>query len=269
MTLQRGIVLTAAAVFGLGCVAWVGNCVDRATCAGAATEPWLPVLFAAAIPTAGIFLGLCAARSGYLLWRASGRLATFESIPAPDNLATAMEAADVENVSCLAEVQPLAFCAGALKPKVHVTTGLLQVLSGPELEAVLRHEEHHRRQRHPLMRALLIGTAEVMFFLPVVGWLVERVLDDAELAADRAAILYVGNQAVAAALWRVGSPTMPTPRQAIGFGGAAELRAAQLLGDTLPARRPTARVWLQSLAGIGVAIEVGLCASGAAASYIH
>ncbi len=108
-----------------------------------------------------------------------------------------------------------------------------------------------------------------MFFLPVVGWLAERILDDAELAADRAAIRGVGRQAVAAALWRVGTPTMPAPRQAIGFGGAAELRVAQLLGDTLPARRPAARLWLQSFVGIAVALEVGFCASGAVSSFVH
>ncbi len=269
MTLQRGILLSGAMALGFGCTAWVENCTNRATCAGAASEHWIPLFVATAILAAGIFLGLCAARSGYLLWRTLGRLATFEAIPPPDNLLAAMAAADVEGVRCLAEVQPLAFCSGVLKPRIHVTTGLLQVLSGPELEAVLRHEGHHRQRRHPLLRALLIGTGDVMFFLPVVGWLAERILDDAELAADRAAIRGVGRQAVAAALWRVGTPTMPAPRQAIGFGGAAELRVAQLLGDTLPARRPAARLWLQSFVGIAVALEVGFCASGAVSSFVH
>ena len=267
MTLLRGMLVTTAATLGFGCVVWVGNCTDRATCAEAAPEQWARLL-TLAIPAAGIFLGLCAARSGYLLWRTSARLANFEIVPAPDNLLAAMTAAAVGEVRCLAEVQPLAFCSGALQPRIHVTTGLLRVLSGPELEAVLGHEEHHRRRRHPLLRALVMGAADVTFFIPVVRWLAERILDDRELAADRAAIRRVGHQAVAAALWRVGSPTMPPPRQGIGFAGAAELRAAQLLGDTMPARRPAAHLWLQSLVGIGVALEVGLWASSAAISFI-
>ena len=267
MSLQRGILLSAAAAVGLVCIDWVGKCTDRATCAGTATEHWMPLALAAAIPATGIFLGLCAARSGYLLWRTSAGLAVFETVPPPENLLAAMKAAEVEDVRCLAAVQPQAFCSGALKPRIHVTTELVQVLSASELEAVLRHEEHHRRRRHPLLRALLTGVADVMFFLPVVGWLVEAILDDAELAADRAAIRRVGHQAVAAALWRVGSPAMPAPRQAIGFGGAAELRAAQLLGDPMPGRWPAARLWLQSLVGIGVALEVGFCVSSAAISF--
>ena len=269
MILWRGILLSASAAVGFGCMEWVGKCADRATCAGTVTGPWMPLLLAAAIPATGIFLGLCAARSGYTLWRTSGGLAAFETVPAPDNLVAAMKAAEIEDVRCLASDQPSAFCSGALKPMIYVTTELLQVLSAAELEAVLRHEEHHRRRRHPLLRALLTGVADVMFFLPMVGWLVEGILDGAELAADRAAIRRVGRQTVAAALWRLGSPAMAAPRQAIGFGGAAELRAAQLLGDPIPRRRPPVRLWLQSLFGIGVALEVGFCVSSAAISFMR
>jgi len=229
----------------------------------------MPMVLAVAISTVGIFISVSAARSGYLLWRTSARLATLETIPPPNNLFAAMEAADIEDVRCLVEVQPVAFCSGVLKPKIHVTTGLLQLLSGPELEAVLCHEGHHQRRRDPLLRALLIGTGDLMFFLPVVGWLAERMLDDAELAADRAAIRRVGPQAVAAALWRLGTPTRKAPRQGIGFGGAAELRVAQLLGDTLPSRRPSVRLWLQSFVGIGLALEITFCAFGAVSSFIH
>lgn len=266
MILRRGILLSAAAAVGFGCMEWFGKCADQATCTGTAAESWMPLLLAAAT---GIFLGLCAARSGYLLWRTSGGLARFETVPASDSLLAAMKAAEVEDVQCLAAVQPLAFCSGALKPRIHVTTELVQVLSARELEAVLRHEEHHRRRRHPLLRALLTGAADVTFFVPMVGWLVEGILDGAELAADRAAIRRVGHQTVAAALWRLGSPAMAAPRQAIGFGGAAELRAAQLLGDPIPRRWPAVRLWIQSLVGIAVALEVGFCMSSAAISFMR
>lgn len=269
MTIRLGILLAAAAALGLGCIEWVGNCTDATTCVGTANEPWMSLLLAAAIPTAGFFIVLCASRTGYLLWRASRRLVTLETMPAPDVLLAAMMEADVLNVRCLTAAQPMAFCSGALKPRIYVTFGLLQALSRPELQAVLRHEEHHRRRRHPLLRAVLMGAANVMFFLPVMRWLAEHILDEAELAADRAAIRLVGHQAVAAALWRVGTQALVSTPHAIGFGGAAELRAAQLLGDRLPARRPAGRVWFQSLVGIGVALEVALCASSAAVSLIR
>ncbi len=268
MTSRRMILLSGAAAVAFGCMAWVGNCTARATCAGAATEEWMALL-QAAIPTMAIILTGCAARCGYLLWRTSSRLAMFETVPPPYKLVAAMDGADVDDVRCLVDFQSLAFCSGAVKPRIYVTTGLLRLLSVPELEAVLRHEEHHRQGRHPLLRSLLIAGTEVMFFLPVLGWLAERILDDAELAADRAAIRRLGHQTVAAALWRVGTPTIPAPWQATGFGGAVELRAAQLLGDTLPARRPAARLWLQSLVGMAIALVVGLCASGTAFSLMR
>ena len=244
---------------------WVENCANPLTCKAAAPEQWTPLLLGTVILAAGL---ACAVRSAYLLWRTSGLLARFETVPAPAKLLAAMHIAEVSNVRCLADGQPLAFCSGVLKPKIHVTTGLLNVLSGPELEAVLRHERHHSERRHPLLRALLIAAGEVFFFLPILHWLFERMLDDAELAADRAAIRRVGHQAVAAALWRVGTPATK-PRHAVGFGGAAELRVAQLLGETLPARRPSARLWVHSFVGVGVCVQLGLCVAGAATSLLR
>lgn len=266
MILRRGVLLVPAAAFGVGCMVWVEKCTAFATCAGAPAEQWGPLLLAAAIPTAGILLGLCCARAGYILLRAHGRLAMFETVAPTAKLRMVMESAEVNDVRCLDAVQPLAFCSGVLRPKIFISTGLQLVLSGPELEAVLRHEEHHRLCRHPLLRALLVGSADVMFFLPVVGWLAERVLEDAELAADRAAIRRLGHKTVAAALWRVGSPAISAPRHAIGFDGAAELRAAQLLGESLRARRPAMSQCLQSLLGIVIALELSLCAYSAVVS---
>ena len=266
MILRRGVLLLPAAAFGIGCMAWIEKCTSVATCAGVPNDQWVPLVLAAAILTAGILLGVCSTRAGYLLWRTHARLARFETVTPAAKLRVAMKSAEVNDVRCLDAAEPLAFCSGALRPRIFISTGLQLVLTGPELEAVLRHEEHHRRCRHPLLRALLVGSADVMFFLPVVGWLAERLLDDAELAADRAAIQRLGQQTVAAALWRVGSPVIPAPRQAIGFDGAAELRAAQLLGESLPPRRPAARQWIQSLVGVLIALELSLCASSAVVS---
>jgi Zn-dependent protease with chaperone function len=47
-----------------------------------------------------------------------------------------------------------AFCYGLLRPRICVTSGLVQALSVPELDAVLRHERHHLERRDPL-RTLL------------------------------------------------------------------------------------------------------------------
>ena len=268
MTLRRVVLLSAAAAVGVGCMAWLDNCFARATCTAAHSEQWLPLLLAAAGPTAAILLVLCFARAGYLLWRTNDRLAVFKTVMAPAKLQAAMKAADVHDVRCLDAVRPLAFCSGVLNPRIYVTTGLQEALSSRELQAVLRHEEHHRRSRHPLLRAMLIASADVMFFFPMVRWLAERVLDDAELAADRAAILRLGHQTVASALWRVGWPKSSAPGLATGFDGVVELRAAQLLGESLPPRRPSTGQWLQSLVGIAMVLEVSVCASGAALSVI-
>ena len=48
---------------------------------------------------------------------------------------------------------PVAFCAGWLRPRVYVSTALLERLSADELRAVLAHEQHHGALRDPLRLA--------------------------------------------------------------------------------------------------------------------
>jgi hypothetical protein len=83
---------------------------------------------------------------------------------------------------------PLAFCAGWLRPRVYVSTGVLGRLSDSELRAVLAHERHHGALRDPLRLAVGRVLCQALFFLPVLRPLHERYADVAELRADAAAL---------------------------------------------------------------------------------
>ena len=80
------------------------------------------------------------------------------------------------------------------KPFVVVHTSLLEILSEPELQAVLAHELGHLKCNHgvwlTLANMLAVGTASV---LPMIGASIEdnllRWLRAAELSCDRAALL--------------------------------------------------------------------------------
>lgn len=87
-----------------------------------------------------------------------------------------------------ADPQPLAFCAGLLRPRVYVSTGAIDALSPPELEAVLAHEAHHVRCRDPLRIVIARVLADALFFLPVLRDLAARYEALAEIAADAAAV---------------------------------------------------------------------------------
>lgn len=86
-----------------------------------------------------------------------------------------------------------AFCLGFWQPHIWLTTGLVNLLSNEELDAVLAHEAYHCRQRDPL-RLLLIRTCKAaFFFLPLIGDLTQAAELQQEVGADRAAIAHLGN----------------------------------------------------------------------------
>ena len=121
---------------------------------------------------------------------------------------------------------PLAFCAGWLRPRVYVSTGVLERLSGAELRAVLAHERHHGTLRDPLRLAVSRSLSQALFFLPVLRLLHDRYADAAELTADAAALQAVDGAAapLASAMLVFGA----TP--AGGMRGISPDRVDALLG---------------------------------------
>ena len=92
------------------------------------------------------------------------------------------------SVKVIADSRPQAFCAGYLRPAVYVSQRTVELLTEPELGAVLAHEHHHRRLRDPLRFAATRILSQALFFVPVLRPLCERYADLAELSADRAAV---------------------------------------------------------------------------------
>src|SRR5207245_10628932 len=124
--------------------------------------------------------------------------------------------------------EPVALCAGVLRPKILVSQDVAPLLRPAELDAVLLHEAHHARRRDPLRRAAWRAAADVFFFLPLLEWVARRRLIVSELAADRVALRQVGRTPLDGALWTVGCASGDVAGAAVG--GAVRLRRAQLLG---------------------------------------
>jgi Zn-dependent protease with chaperone function len=99
-------------------------------------------------------------------------------------------------VAIVAGQQPLAFCAGLLRPRVYVSQGACSALGEDELAAVVEHESHHARRRDPLriLIARAVGDAYSIGALP------RREQALAELAADAAAVRSRGAAPLASAL---------------------------------------------------------------------
>lgn len=197
-------------------------------------------------------------RASWLAATAARAVAGLPRLTTPAALVAAAGRSGVGDVVCVDGSAAAAFCAGLLRPRVFVTGGLVASLAAEELDAVLVHEAEHARRCDPLRRLAGRAAADVLVWLPLVGWWTSRRLEDAELAADRAAIDRVGRSPLARALRATATPAAPA---AVGarFDGAGPARVTQLLGDELPPRRPPLVACLLSLLGLTLAVSLAMC----------
>jgi Zn-dependent protease with chaperone function len=66
---------------------------------------------------------------------------------------------------------PVAFCFGFLKPRICLSTALVELPSPAQIKAALWHEEYHRQRLDPLRILLIEAAGAIFFFLPAVrGW---------------------------------------------------------------------------------------------------
>ena len=173
----------------------------------------------AALALAALFLGL---RSIHRQVRASRRyLATHE---------LSDESIEVDGVRCLLidREEPIAFCAGYLRPEVHLSRGAREQLDAAELRAVLAHEVHHVRRRDPLRLLAARVLADALFFLPILRRIGERYSTLGELAADEAAVKALrGRGPLASALLKFSE----SPAQPAAVVSLAPERVDHLMGD--------------------------------------
>lgn len=80
---------------------------------------------------------------------------------------------------------PFAFCHGLLKPRIYVSTALINILSSAELDAVLLHERAHQMRKDPLRIAVSHVVTSALSLLPGLSQLRDWYLLRLELRADQ------------------------------------------------------------------------------------
>lgn len=124
--------------------------------------------------------------------------------------------------------EPLAFCAGYLRPSIYVSRGARERLTESELSAVLAHEAHHLRRRDPLRRLAARAVADSLFFVPILRRISDRYHALGEVAADEAAVSSAGGRrSLASALLKF-SEHGPAPEPVAGIDPE---RVDHLMGD--------------------------------------
>jgi len=220
----------------------------------------------AVLVVAGLGLGTWILRASCLAISATREIARLPRRQPADALVVAAQRTGVGEVVCLDSAAAAAFCAGLLRPRVFVTSGMVASLADDELAAVLVHEAEHAHRRDPLRRLAGRAAADVLFWLPLVGWWSRRRLEAAELAADRAAIRRVGRTPLARALGATAAPVAPAA--GAGFNGAGPARVTQLLGDPPPRQRPPLVACLLSVLGLVLVVSLAMCVGQGLASAI-
>lgn len=96
------------------------------------------------------------------------------------------------------------FCFGFWRPKICLSSGLIDKLNQEELTAVLLHERHHLLTREPVKTLLMKAAAGVLFFVPVFEVFFKKYVTYTELAADeRATDGFKNKMPLARALYKI------------------------------------------------------------------
>ncbi|MHB1390739.1 MAG: M56 family metallopeptidase [Thermoleophilia bacterium] len=145
---------------------------------------------------------------------------------------------------------PEAQTVGIIRTRILLHSGLVQALSGPELEAVVAHEEAHHRGRDNLLMLIARVITLTLFYLPGPRLAYREMCLSLEKAADAWAAEHIGGSfQVAAALARIITlARKPSPGIAIvsslSGNGPRDItgRLAALLADErpVPSRRRVA-----------------------------
>lgn len=130
--------------------------------------------------------------------------------------------------------EAFAFTAGHEEPRIYLSRAAIETLDDDELEAVLRHEEHHRRAGDPLRMQALLTLKAALGYLPATRRLVRAYLHQAEYAADDAALRSVPPRTLLRAFVKLAEATAPSGAVA-GYTDFASARIARLTSSGEPA----------------------------------
>ena len=87
----------------------------------------------------------------------------------------------------------VALAMGVFRPKIIVSTGLLEMFSEQEIEAILLHEWHHCRNYDPLKVFTVTIVKESMGYVPILKGMINYYKVWCELLADRFVIYQMGS----------------------------------------------------------------------------
>jgi Zn-dependent protease with chaperone function len=123
----------------------------------------------------------------------------------PETVRTAANGLDIaDRIDVVADERPFSFCYWFLRPRICLSTALVERLDTDELRAVLHHERYHLRQRDPLRQVVARYFAAGLYVVPVVDELLSFHTLQKEIEADQEAVRASGDvRSLASALYKL------------------------------------------------------------------
>ena len=128
-----------------------------------------------------------------------------EKIALPSSVVLAARGLDLDGrIDVVTDERPFSFCYWFLRPRICLSTALVERLDQDELRAVLYHERYHLRQRDPLRQIVARYFAAGLYVVPVVDELLSFHTLQKEIEADEEAVRASGDvRSLASALYKL------------------------------------------------------------------
>jgi len=179
--------------------------VEQLAARGAEDTADIVVALVLLLAVCGISLGLLTLFRQLAATAVLIRRLVAQKVALPLSVVVAARGLDLDGrIDVVADQRPFSFCYWFLRPRICLSTALVERLEPDELRAVLHHERYHLRQRDPLRQIVARYFAAGLYVVPVVDELLSFHTLQKEIEADQEAVRASGDvRSLASALYKL------------------------------------------------------------------
>ena len=203
-TIMLGLALASSTIL-LALLLTLAPRVEQLAARGAEDTADIVVALVLLLAVCGISLGLITLFRQLAATAVLIRRLVAQKVALPLSVVAAARGLDLDGrIDVVADQRPFSFCYWFLRPRICLSTALVERLEPDELRAVLHHERYHLRQRDPLRQIVARYFAAGLYVVPVVDELLSFHTLQKEIEADQEAVRASGDvRSLASALYKL------------------------------------------------------------------
>jgi Zn-dependent protease with chaperone function len=203
-TVMLGLAFASSAIL-LALLLTLAPRVEQLAARGAEDTADIVAALVLLLAVCGISLGLVTLFRQILATAVLIRALVAQKVALPSSVVAAASGLGLDGrIDVVADERPFSFCYWFLRPRICLSTALVERLDPDELRAVLYHERYHLRQRDPLRQIVARYFAAGLYVVPVVDELLGFHTLQKEIEADQEAVRASGDvRSLASALYKL------------------------------------------------------------------